>query len=110
MNAETNRALEIIRRTANTLPLITITGVFPKGILEELTQFAFDQSNAKHLRQTVCHYAIHILGLGKTTNEINLKAKELFHLFLNDYFPEITSSQAEALFQTMEQAADSAPM
>jgi len=117
MDENTKQALDIIRRKGPKLSLITITNDCVKGILEQLTQFAFDQSNNGHnqrLRQSIRVYAINCLGIIPLTADkmsskektllISNEAKRLFQLTVNNHFPEITPPQIDALFKSIEEA------
>ena len=118
MDENTKKALDIIRRKGPKLSLITITDDSVKGILEQLIQFAFDQSNNGHnqsLRQSIRVYAINCLGIIPLTVDkmsskektllISNEAKRLFQLTVNNHFPEITPPQIDALFKFIEEAA-----
>jgi len=65
MNEESDKALEVIRRSGPNLPFAEVENIYERGMLEYLTKFAIDGSNAEELRQTIRNTAIDQLGLGR---------------------------------------------
>lgn len=98
MNAEVNQAFKLIRRKTPKLALGTINNTYERGILEYLIHLAFDQSNPRKLWKAVRFAAIDQLGRGVTEEQINNESDVLFHDVVKRYFPELTSSQVEALY------------
>jgi hypothetical protein len=105
MNAEVNQALKLIRRKTPKLALGTINNTYERGILEYLIHLAFDQSNPRKLWKAVRFAAIDQLGFGATKAQVDNESDILFHFVVKLHFPELTSSQIEALYGSFEDAS-----
>ena len=104
MNAEVNQAFKLIRRKMPKIALGTINNTYERGILEYLIHLAFDQSNPRKLWKAVRFSAIDQLGIGVTEEQIDNESDTVFHFVVKLHFPELTSSQVEALYGSFEMA------
>src|SRR5258708_10197398 len=104
MNAQVNQAFKLIRRKTPKLALGTINDTYERGILEYLMHLAFDQSNPRKLWKAVRFAAIDHLGSGATEEQIDNESDIRFHYVVKLHFPELTSSQVEALYGSFELA------
>ena len=104
MDAEVNRALELIRQTSPKLALGTITNIYERGIIDYLARFAFDQSNPRKLWNTVRNAAIDQLGIGVTKEQFDNESDVLFIFVVRSHFPELTALQIRRLYRSFEHA------
>jgi len=87
MDAQVNRALELIRQRSPKLALGTIANIYERGIIDYLTRFAFDQSNPRKLWKTIRNATVNQLGIGaknsSTTNQTFALSLSSEIIFLN---------------------------
>jgi hypothetical protein len=105
MNAEVNQALKLIRRKTPKIASGTINNTYERGIFEYLIHLAFDQSNPRKLWKAVRFAAIDQLGIGATEEQVDNESDNCFHYVVKLHFPELTSSQVEALYRSFELAS-----
>ena len=115
MDAETERALEIIRRDGPNLILAAITNIHERTILEQLNQISasgvINPARAKTLWRTLRVNPLDQVGLINPytdTDRIDRQAINYFHQILNDHLPQITYPAREALGNAIQQSAENA--
>jgi hypothetical protein len=104
MDAEVNRALELIRQRSPKIVLDTITNIYERGIIDYLTRFAFDQSNPRKLWKTVRNATVDQLGIGATKEQFDNESDVLFVFVVRKHFPELTALQIRRLYRSFEYA------
>jgi len=104
MDAQVNRALELIRQRSPKLALGTITNIYERGIIDYLTRFAFDQSNPRKLWKTIRNATVNQLGIGATKEQFDNESDVRFIFVVRNHFPELTALQIRRLYRSFEHA------
>jgi hypothetical protein len=90
LDTETNQALGIIRKEGPKLVLDTIRLPFERRFIENLITFSQDQSGTHQLWLNLKDIVLDQFGLDQNTQEqVDSKARTIFHEILNNYFPRI---------------------
>jgi hypothetical protein len=102
---EVSQALETIRREGPKTSLVTTSNIRERAIIEELTKYASDRSNLQRLCQTIRATAIDQHGLISTPTKerINEESDRIFHIVAKQHFTQLTDSQIDALYRSLEE-------